>query len=323
MARADLRSGDPLQSDLAKTHQVNRPMARRGSLAAPSLQTTMPTRYREWIQPDRFTEYQTTVESRGLLRADPAALLPPGVAASTRSESAAMQITLRIRATLTFCRLARSGGTDDLIALYAKRPSVHYSVDGKPHAQIIELLPHSLESQPLYASLGANQLLHQFWILPEETFSMGLLRRIACIFQMSLPLGATTHRGTEADTFGRYIALYQSQPDSKGLRLTKQRTRYIFTPQRNAARPDRPDITTRDSLVMRWEEWLRLVDADLTTQIHIRKQKVLEERIQLRAEAKRSDALPAAEKQRLLRLFDPEKRRAVSPWDTLESLKGE
>lgn len=279
----------------------------------------MQTRYREWIRPDYSIEYQTTVESRGLLRADPSALLPPGVASETRSGSAGMETTLRLQTTLTFCRLVRPGVSDDLIVLYAKKPTVHFAVDGKPHAQIMELLPRSMETYPLYASLASHQLLARFWILPEETFSMGLLRRLACVFQMSFPAGAaTTHRATESDTFGRYIALYETQPNSKGLRVVKKRTRYTFAPQASAARADRVEITPRGSVTMRWDQWLHEVDADMTTEIHIRKQKVLEERIRLKAQAKHSSALPTSEKRRRLSLFDPEKRREVSPWDPLE-----
>jgi hypothetical protein len=292
----------------------------RGDLPSPRpLYTTMQTRYREWIQPNSFTEYQTTVESQNLLVASSDALLPPSTPSAARSEAAFTQITTRLQATLVFCRITHPAVPDDLLAVYTKGTSVHFAFDGKPHAQIMELLPRSLETQPLYVSLGANQLPYQYWILPEETFSMGILRRLVSIFQMSVPEGTVAaHRASESDTFGRYIALYQAKAVSKGLRLEKKRTRYLFTPQSSGAHADRPDLTTRDAVTMHWEKWLRQVDADLTTQIHIRKQKVVEERVQLKAQAHKSGALPRTERERLQRMFDPKKRRAVSPWDALE-----
>lgn len=275
----------------------------------------------QWVPQNTGIRCRIQMHGSGKLHILPSNKIPFQVPKQTEQYMLEQYILIESKVDITATLIRFSHENLNMIALVTERVNqVLFRNNGEDQKQIIELLPKSLQKYPLYAELNDANLIRRYWIKESETFTHSLTRQILSRLQIATPKDVDrTFSIPESDPFGRYVARYEFQADSKRLRGTKQRVRYLKVPLGGVQHFDmRISPKGEIRFVLDTAKGLLQLEADLQTIGTVQSRPVFEEQVILHFRAIGQSSLKPSRAGALASFLETEKYRAVEPWDAME-----
>lgn len=245
--------------------------------------------------------------------------LPRSSQNSRRGQSQQSTLELALVGELHLSKVPLRQSTESAVLATLRCRQLDFRINREAQQQVNRLLPQSLEKFPLVGILGENQLFSRFWVLPSETLSQGMLIRILSLIQFSLP--ATLQcpaQTTESDTFGRYLAKYESPSSNM---FQKRRTRYLSAlGQQTQLRREEYRIEPLESATMQFDVNWNTVRLHTHTRVKVRGVEAINEQIQGVLRAKQQRSLNAQERRAVSEALNQSTRVQVEPWTPLNTL---
>lgn len=277
-------------------------------------------KYYEWIQGNHTLVCDVEFSSSNSFTVQSSMFqLPRASQDSRREQSQRSTLELSFAGELRLSKVPLRQSVESAVLATLRCRRLDFKINRESQRQINQLLPQSLEKFPLLGTLGENQLFSRFWVLPSETLSQGILIRILTLIQCSLPDTLQCPvQSTESDTFGRYLAKYDS---SSPRSFQKRRVRYLSAlGQQAQLRREEYRIEPLENTTMEFDVNWNAVRIQTRTRVKVRGVEAINEQIQGVLRAKQRRSLNAQERRAVSEALNQSTRVQVEPWTPLDSL---